>query len=148
MRAKSSKQRFLALCINDLSCLRLQGWWLIWPPNCQCKSFWLPRRRSRRTSSSFSTNCFTKKQRYSLIFMPCESWYVGCTTESLQSKVKQLVFCSSVWTWLIDASLSFNHKTATVVGAILGWIYGSAPTYQLSVNHFPSFPADVWFLFT
>ena len=32
MRAKSSKQRCPALCINDSSCLRLQGWWLIWPP--------------------------------------------------------------------------------------------------------------------
>ena len=32
MRAKSSKQRCLALRINDSSCLRLQGWWLIWPP--------------------------------------------------------------------------------------------------------------------
>ena len=37
MRAKSSKQRCPALCILRLELL--QGWWLIWPPNCQWKSY-------------------------------------------------------------------------------------------------------------
>ena len=31
--------------------LQLQGWWLIWPPNCQWKSLWFPRSRPRRTSN-------------------------------------------------------------------------------------------------
>ena len=41
------------LCINDWSCLRQQGWWLVLLPNCQRKLFWLPGSRPRRTSSFF-----------------------------------------------------------------------------------------------
>ena len=36
-RARSWIQRCPALCINDSSCLRLQGLWLILPSNCQPK---------------------------------------------------------------------------------------------------------------
>ena len=45
-----------ALCINDSRCLRLRGWWLIWPSSYQWKSFWPSRSRPRRTSSLFSFN--------------------------------------------------------------------------------------------
>ena len=31
--------------------LQLQGWWLVWSPNCQWKSLWFPRSRPRRTSN-------------------------------------------------------------------------------------------------
>ena len=55
IRAKSSKQCCPSLCMIDLSCLWLQGWWLISPPNSQWKLFWLPGSRPRWTSSFF---CF------------------------------------------------------------------------------------------
>ena len=56
MRAKSLKQRCPALYIDNSSCLRLQGWLLILPSNCQRKLFLLSESRPRRKSSFFSFN--------------------------------------------------------------------------------------------
>ena len=46
--------------------LWLQGWWLIWPPNCPWKSLWFPRSRPRRTSN-FSVMIFVVTQRGTLV---------------------------------------------------------------------------------
>ena len=38
-KSKTAMASWPALCINDSNCLRMQGWWLIWPPKCEWKLF-------------------------------------------------------------------------------------------------------------